>query len=369
MIPMTAQDRERFVFALVIGLVLNVALYLGIEILVRLDAARAPREFAELQVELELEEPAPDRVEEPEPPKAAELPPAPAPAPQAPAPAPQAQPELAAAPPVPAPRPVPQKAAPPKAPPPEPPKEEPPVEEPIKDEFRIPSGPVAGAAQPAKPSTPTFRTEGARPAASPAPPSPQATPAQPFTVPAPAEDAPAPPQGPSRKVVPGQAQSTTGSGAGTLLPLDELDRRLGSAAPAEGPPVPEGQSVSGGGRAPSVGRPGPVAPSGPLGPGGSGGDQPFQIEFADPAKGRTAISTPLTDPPMQAKQGQRLRVVVQFTLTPQGFLTGVNYTPAGSSGIPQVDAWARDTVRRWRFQAVNSKENVLGAVTFFIEPK
>ena len=128
--------------------------------------------------------------------------------------------------------------------------------------------------------------------------------------------------------------------------------------------------MSGGGRAPAVGRTGPTAPPAAAGAGGgTGGDQPFQIEFADPKKGRTALKTPLTDPPLQAKQGQRLRVVVLFTLTPGGFLTGVDWTPAGSSGIPQVDAWARDTVRRWQFQPVNSKENVLGTVTFFIEPK
>ncbi len=364
MIPLSHQDRERFIFALVIGLVLNVALFLVIEILVKLDAARPPKDFADLQVELQVEEvPVIDRVAEAEPPKVVEPRPVAEPAP---APPPPAEPEVKVQ--APAPKPAAPKPEAPRPVPPKPVPPEPVKEEPIKDEYRIPSGPVAAAAAPPAPSTPQFRTEGAKPASAPAPapPAPTKQKAQPLTEPAPAESAPALPRGPSQKVVQGQAQSSAGSTGGSVLPLNQLDEALGAGggAPAA-PAVPEGQTVSGGGRLAAAGQ----APAGlpatrsAAGP-GVPGEQPFQISWEDPAQGRKPVRTPIPDLPPQAKQGQRLTVVVEFILTPQGFISTVNRVR--SSGYTEVDTAVVNAVRKWTFEPVRSDRSVKGQVTYTI---
>jgi TonB family protein len=69
-------------------------------------------------------------------------------------------------------------------------------------------------------------------------------------------------------------------------------------------------------------------------------------------------------PDWVAKQGVRLSVLAAFTLTPQGFLTGIKVEK--SSGYTDVDANVVDALRKWKFEAVGGSVNVKGRVTYII---
>ncbi len=419
---------ERFSLGVVIALVLHVAVLLGIDIVSQIDAARHPEEEGPIYVELAPQEVAAvEQPAEPPPvPQAAEPPPEP-PAEEAVAgpgsgkpgapgepggvellPTDKKEPGFQGPKPT---EPEPGKAA---APPP-PPKaaKEAPKEEPIKPEFMIPSGPAAQAPSTPVPSTPQFRAEGPKVAATAPAAAPSARVSRPQVPlePAPASQAPFTPTSPEGKFeVPAASSPSAGPGVKSegplLVPVDQLDRALaagtaqngalGSGAPGEvkggvkgGVPggvaggVPggipgstgtgEGKSVSAGGRGAggfgggsggSGGGSGGGTGSG--GGGGGGGDYPFQITWEDPAQGRKPVSTPPPELPPQAKQGQRLQVVVEFTLTPGGFITLVNRIR--SSGYTEVDNAVINAVRRWKFEPVRANRNVQGRVTFTILP-
>jgi TonB family protein len=93
-------------------------------------------------------------------------------------------------------------------------------------------------------------------------------------------------------------------------------------------------------------------------------DSPLSIQWED-SKNRKPVSMPLpVVPDWVAKQGVRLSVGTVFTLTPQGFLTGIKVEK--SSGYMDVDAAVMDALRKWKFEAVGGGKNVKGRITYII---
>ncbi len=93
-------------------------------------------------------------------------------------------------------------------------------------------------------------------------------------------------------------------------------------------------------------------------------DSDIALTWED-AQNRVAVSlaNPIL-PDWVARQGLSLRVVVSFTLVPQGFL--ISITLKESCGYTDVDTAVINAIRNWRFKAVNSTTNVSGSVTYFI---
>ena len=94
------------------------------------------------------------------------------------------------------------------------------------------------------------------------------------------------------------------------------------------------------------------------------GDSDIVITWED-AQSRVAVfqANPVL-PDWVSTQGQSLRVVVSFTLVPQGFL--INITLRESCGYTEVDTAVINAIRNWRYKAVNSTTNISGSVTYFI---
>jgi TonB family protein len=156
-----------------------------------------------------------------------------------------------------------------------------------------------------------------------------------------------------------------------LVPVDQLDRALagqggsgtaGRAPAGPTPKAPEGRVASGGGKPPVAGQ---TSIGGRAAAGRTpSGESTYQITWEDPAQGRNPVNTPVPDLPPEARRGDRLQLVVEFTLTPSGFLSTVLQTK--SCGITEVDNAVVAAVRRWTFEPVRSNRNVRGQVTFVI---
>jgi TonB family protein len=98
------------------------------------------------------------------------------------------------------------------------------------------------------------------------------------------------------------------------------------------------------------------------------GNSDFSLDWEDAAQGREVVSHPNPDlPDWVSKEGIKLKVIVAFTLTPQGFLQNIKLEI--SCGFPDVDDAVMKAIRNWRFKAVNSTLNVKGSVTYYIEPR
>lgn len=96
-------------------------------------------------------------------------------------------------------------------------------------------------------------------------------------------------------------------------------------------------------------------------------DSDFSLTWED-AMNREAVSlaNPVI-PDWVSRQGLNLRVVISFTLVPQGFL--INITLKESCGYTDVDTAVINAVRNWKFKAVNSTVNVRGSVTYHIRAR
>jgi TonB family protein len=96
-------------------------------------------------------------------------------------------------------------------------------------------------------------------------------------------------------------------------------------------------------------------------------DSDFSLTWED-AQNREAVYLATPDiPDWVSQQGLNLRVVISFTLVPQGFL--ISITLKESCGYTDVDTAVINAVRNWRFKAVNSTVNVKGSVTYYIRTK
>ncbi|MBN1411642.1 MAG: TonB family protein [Spirochaetales bacterium] len=93
----------------------------------------------------------------------------------------------------------------------------------------------------------------------------------------------------------------------------------------------------------------------------------INIQWED-NKNRThgTIGKPII-PDWVSKQGLQLKVVISFTLTPKGTLTG--FKPDPSCGYTDVDNAVIDVLRKLKFEAIPGAQTVKGKITYIITPQ
>jgi len=315
--------RDRLLSSVLLAVLLHALAFVALEIFLKLVPQRAPEYRGPIFVQLE-EQPVVQQARQPTPASAAA---APAPSGQAgagaaspavsPAPAPAAAPQLPSGPPL--------RAA----------------------------GPGGTASAPAAaPTGSPFRMEGAtaqqgqpRPAG------------QGFQVPSSEPTLPpagaVSPQGPPlRAVAPGETASARSAGQGPAVPLEEVDRALGSGAARQGAGAPG----AGGGAQAGAGQ-------------GDTSREGISIVFDDPTRGREPTYTPLPAiPKWVSDAGLRLTLGISFELTPQGVLNKAKIEK--SCGYSDVDWAVLVAVRRWKFKpAPAGAGNIQGTVGYLILPR
>ena len=226
--------------------------------------------------------------------------------------------------------------------------------------FVIPT-PRQGQQSAALPSGPAFRTAGPAPAQTSSAPqatSPVQEPVFQHVAATQQGTSPAPRGGPTETQGPAHGVLVQGGGQAPIkgsLNLQSLDTEFANAQGSGAPPA--GESGGGGGTG------GTSATSGGTGQGTAGGirwDQPAA------ASARKLLSSPKPEiPAWVSKQGLNLQVLVNFTLTPDGFLRDVNIE--ASSGYPAVDAAVMEALRRWHFTPDLSAHAINGQIPYFIK--
>ncbi len=168
-------------------------------------------------------------------------------------------------------------------------------------------------------------------------------------------------QPPSKIERPGPEESAEGESSLIPLELDQELARLDEEIAAADARADENADSAAGTEGDRTGETGRAAEPGRPGEG-------LRIQWDDPKQGRDPLNTP--DPVVPAwvsDQGLRLKVSVDFQLTPQGFLSDVRIIE--SSGYPDVDTAVLETLRRWTFKPVKSLLSVTGRITYSIQPR
>jgi TonB family protein len=236
---------------------------------------------------------------------------------------------------------------------------------PAQGAARLPPGAAASRAAgaagetPLKPKGPQFRLEGGSAQEAEAQPAPSG---QGFQVPS--EEPTLPPAGLKSAGAPLRAEAVSPAGqAGEApaLPLESVDRALAQAG---------GAKAGGGGPARPGAATGPAAGS-PARPGAGTGQtaqEGVSILWENPALGRepTFMPRPVI-PKWVSEAGLRLTVEFDFVLTPQGVLSGVRLRK--SSGYSDVDSSVWEALMRWKFKPVASRAEVKGRVGYLILPR
>jgi TonB family protein len=154
-------------------------------------------------------------------------------------------------------------------------------------------------------------------------------------------------------------QGKTQAGQGGALDLGSLDTALAGAGAGKGgkgaaPRGGGGTSASGGGGAAE----------------GAGGQGGFSISWDKPAAGRERKLLAAPKPKLPAwvgTQGLTLRVVVSFSVSPEGVVSQPRLEK--SSGFSDVDASVVEAVRLWRFSADQSAPLIRGRVPYEIRTR
>jgi TonB family protein len=94
------------------------------------------------------------------------------------------------------------------------------------------------------------------------------------------------------------------------------------------------------------------------------------IQWADNQKREPLIKATPQIPKWVSEQALQLRVILSFTLLPQGILTDIEVvTPHGSSGYPEIDTAIKQAFARWKFAPITQDVKVTGTITYIINPE
>jgi TonB family protein len=169
----------------------------------------------------------------------------------------------------------------------------------------------------------------------------------------------------------GTAPTSAGGGTETGAPAKGVLVQGGAQAPVQGSLGVESMTFSnarGSGAEPGVQSGGGGGGGGGASAGSGGGGQGIRWDQPEAAHARKLISAPQPQiPAWVSKQGLNLQVLVNFTLTADGFLRDVNVE--ASSGYNDVDAAVMEAVRLWRFSPAPSARPIHGMIPYVIRAR